>query len=283
MLNIEDFYDLEKRGLVISRHTDNKVLFKYHNSVFYNNLWDESPLLLEARGIVFDKNTGAILQRPFHKIFNVGENGQEEPQGCVAYRKVNGFMCAATVIDDKLFVTTTGSMDSDYQKLAYKWVDSYIAWDTFREHITYLFEICDDSDPHIVPESSGIYFLSARYKNTGEYMSKGLEWHISYILGCKCALPGQDSLSEGWVYYDDTSGAPIAKTKTPHYLSKKALMRMGKKQTGIMFNNSDEFRKRLDEEFFNLFDHILLTYTHNQWLDLNEQDRRAIIEEYFNE
>ena len=49
-------------------------IYKYSKMVFFDALWDKSPLLLKARGLVLDA-AGNILVHPFDKVFNYGENG----------------------------------------------------------------------------------------------------------------------------------------------------------------------------------------------------------------
>lgn len=280
----EDLLELEKSGLVIGKRLNGRVLFKYHNKVFYNNLWNVSPALLEARGIVFDEDTGECLQRPFHKIFNVGENGTQEPDSDhVKVMKVNSFMCAASVLDNgELFVTTTGSMDSDFVDLATKWVNT-LNVDKFVEGYTYLFEVCDKTDPHIVDEQEGIYLLSIRRKYTGSYIRREIVEDEQSALNSKVInWVDISDTKEGWVYYDN-QGTPVAKTKTPHYLSKKALMRMGKKSVDQMYDHPELFKQRLDEEFYEVYDYLTDTYTKDVYASFSEQERRQIIERYFYE
>ncbi len=58
-------------------------------------------------------------------------------------------------------------------------------------------------------------------------------------------------------------------------------MRLGSKQIGNMFDNPELFRQRLDEEFFEIFDTILLS-GREFWSTLDEQDRSKFLEDYFN-
>lgn len=45
----------------------------YDYSYAYPALFEEHPARLECRGIVFDKATGEVVCRPYHKFFNAGE------------------------------------------------------------------------------------------------------------------------------------------------------------------------------------------------------------------
>lgn len=274
--------------------------FKYHNKVFYNNLWDQyGPALKEARGIVYDQND-QIVQRPFKKIFNHGENatGLEYNDGMLvtAVRKVNGFMAAASYHRSRCVVSTTGTTDSDYAKLALERVMAdYGLVDLMKQmgSFTFILEVCDDTDPHIVHENEGVYLLGIRHKETGVLMTvdmvqslardKGIQfpeviktnnWKVLNEL-----TPNVDH--EGFVVYDHFGQQQLYKTKSPHYLSKKAMMRMGRKGAGQMFDNPNEFRRRLDEEFYELHDHLLKVSTKEDWLNADEQSRRWYIEDYF--
>lgn len=75
-----NFDDLLKDGLVVQKHYPNGLkLTKYHNKVFYKNLWNLDPRLLEARGIITDQDDNIIVW-PFTKVFNHHENGVNIPR-----------------------------------------------------------------------------------------------------------------------------------------------------------------------------------------------------------
>lgn len=291
---IELMEDLVNRKLAIKK-TDNQgyTTYKYHNKVFYNNLWDKSPALYECRGIVY--SNGEIVQRPFRKIFNLRENGADVPEGeFITVRKVNGYMAAASWVGGKLLVSTTGTTTSDYAEMAREWLLPYSNYISKMPNHTFVFEIVDVSDPHIVEELPGVYLLGIRHKKTGDLINivdvlenvagemgvKSPEYQIgvdkynftNMLKSCK---------HEGFVVWSADGRDMIVKAKSPYYLSKKALMRMGKKNIGKMFNESDAFKKRLDEEFYEVYDWILCTQTEDSYLELGEQGRRKLIEEYF--
>ena len=88
------FQELIAKGLVKQKRYDNGLsVFKYTREVFYKALWNEDPLLLEARGMVLDDDGNKVIW-PFTKVFNHHENGTELDLDTVvvAPRKVNGFM-----------------------------------------------------------------------------------------------------------------------------------------------------------------------------------------------
>ena len=73
----------------------------------------------------------------------------------------------------------------------------------------------------------------------------------------------------------------VMKLKSPHYLTKKFLMRMGKNKVEYMFNEKEEFLKNTDEEFYGVVNHITRFFTMEDWKARDDVARRAIIEEFF--
>ena len=61
----------EELGRVSAHRQGNLVGFKYTNGTIYSQDWD--VVTLNARGIVFDSQTGNVIARPFKKFFNYNE------------------------------------------------------------------------------------------------------------------------------------------------------------------------------------------------------------------
>jgi hypothetical protein len=55
------------------------------------------------------------------------------------------------------------------------------------------------------------------------------------------------------------------------------------KRATLMFDNPEEFRKQIDEEFYDLHKYLLDGYTKEYYISLNETERKQIIERYFDE
>lgn len=294
----EKLMNLVDQGLVVLKVDDRGYqTFKYHRKVFYKNLWHLDDALLEARGIVFDKDNN-IAQRPFLKIFNLGENGHDvyDNRYYVVSEKVNGFMGAVSAGDDyNLLYSTTGSTTSDYVGLIKKHLtkenENFIM--AFQGY-TYLFEVCDPSDPHIVEEEEGAWLIGMRNKKSGDMLSLTDLNKIAiagnfkfkrpfHLSGVELRERARDTKGEGYVVYEGDGIVPVLKIKSPHYLSKKALMRMGKNTVNQMYDSPREFRERLEEEFYGCLEWILETFTKSEWASMAEQKRRTILEEYFNE
>lgn len=227
-------------------------VLKYKRRVFFDALWNE--YLEECRGTVIDRDFNVIV-RPFTKIYNHGIEDRApvfKPNDVVmAYDKVNGFMCAVTVYNGELIVSTTGSLDSDFAKLAEsminqantKAIKEYCETDENGNGVhTLMFEVCHPSDPHIIPEQKGLYFIGHR-ENTwdsdmshmaSEYMTRwlvdaagfmGVLAVPSYMVTTVADLEESmlTSRREGVVFYHADGRA--AKIKTKWYLAQKFVAR----------------------------------------------------------
>lgn len=239
---------------------------KYTRKVFYDNLWHENEELLEARGHV-ETADGKVVIRPFTKIFNRGENGTDidRDEDVIAIRKVNGFMACATYVPevDEVVVSTTGSLDSDFVGYAERWITKEIKdlIKSFYPDITFIFEIVDPEDPHIVKEEYGAYLLGARlltdptaytssvyWEGWLDAMARELkvkrpEWKVCKF--SEVVAEAKSCFHEGFVVYSSDTALKI---KSPFYLTLKAAAR----KKDIMSLN----KQMVDEEFYDLIDHI---------------------------
>lgn len=292
--NVDDLIEqglVKKKTYTEGRYAGLSVL-KYSRKVFYDNLWYLDDRLLECRGIVVDEDDNVIVL-PFKKVFNLGENNTKvDPDAdVVCARKINGFMAAATMTEKYgLIVSTTGSLDSEFVSIAEKWVNT-LNKDQFLLNGTYLFEVCDNSDPHIVEEKQGIYLIGAQWNYESILVhERTLDYHAKLL---NCLRPevweGKfkdlplDVKHEGYMVRDSSTGETLCKIKSKHYLGKKALQRVGKTKASKMWNNPELFKQQLDEEFYKVFEKILDTFTQEGYLSLPEQERRSWIENYFEE
>lgn len=258
---------------------------KYKNKVFYKDLW--TPELCEMRGLVVDEHWNVVV-RPFDKIFNRGEvlaPNWDHGEPVVAVRKVNGFMAALTKDEDYGYiVSTTGSLDSPFVELAEKHLEP-IKSHGLINGVTYLFEIVDESDPHIVDEEPGPWLIGCRtvasriqlHECDLDIIARGMkvkrpEWkhcHFGEILEERKTVE-----HEGWVCYNFNYDNAV-KIKSAYYLTKKLFMRIrGEKLTPQWFSAN---RDNIDEEFYPLFDAI---ERDAQFPDLDQMQRREWIERY---
>lgn len=266
---------------------------KYKNRVFYDNLWNTSPELLESRGHVYDSDSKVVVN-PFTKIFNLGENNTyiNRDETVLALRKVNGFMCGVTYIPsiDQVVVSTTGSLDSDFVTLANTRVPDEVK-DFIRSHAietepqTWLFEVVDPSDPHIIVETPGIYLLGARKVcSTVSYYTTPAEQEYYDQVAAQLGImrPEWEVVNfqqlvnrsktvhhEGWVVYGFTSKT-VLKIKTPFYKVNKMLAR---KKEILTLDKS-----KVDEEFYPLLEHV--KSLGDQFTNMPEQERLTYMKEW---
>lgn len=258
---------------------------KYHRRVFYKGLW--TPELAELRGLVVDAHWN-VVARPFTKVFNRGENGTDFDRSEIvqAVVKVNGFMAAATLTQDHgLLISTTGSLDSDFVDLASKHIGDL----DFEPGYTYLFEICDPADPHIIPEVHGAYLIGMRDLEVvpdqmiGEHQLDAVAQrlgvmrpdHFTTRFGALLdSMP--DVRHEGFMVY---SGTGALKLKSPYYLTNKLLARI--RDTKLdKWVDSGYIREVVDEEYYPLIDHVAAHRA--EFIALDEQARLDFMKEFLN-
>lgn len=293
-------------------------VLKYTRKVFYDNLWDAAGILKECRGMVVDENYKPVIV-PFTKIFNRNENGADIPldEQVTCVMKINGFMAAATYTKKYgVIVSTTGSLDSDFVKLAKKHLDPVVVpWiaKNAQEGLTFVFEICDETDPHIIEEAWGAYLIGvmcAFYTRSGDLlkhcyfedtidglaiqMSKNFddaddlescipeigevvmrpEWFRAKFGDIMQMMPIQRH--EGWVVYGKET---VLKIKSPHYLVKKLFAR--KKNEYLSPDWLVSCKQTIDEEFYPLVDFITEDLDFFKMLD--EPQKLKYIEKFLTE
>ena len=269
-------------------------VLKYKNKVFYDNLWNDD--LVEMRGRVVDAEGNTVIN-PFTKIFNRFENKTDIDRNelCLAVEKVNGFMAAMTYVPsiDKVVISTTGSLDSDFVDIAAKHLD------VLKEKVrktstmgTFLFEIVDESDPHIIKEKAGAYLLGFRRLDEKAYFSTPTDemlydqiaeqWGIrrpQWFKGrfSEIVVMAREAMHEGYVVYGLESEKSL-KIKSPYYLTTKFLARIGADKLADKMKNKVELKKTIDEEFYDLIDFV------DEYLDvfkmLDDQGRIVMIENF---
>ncbi len=290
-------------------------VLKYKNNVFWDNLWHTDARLLECRGMVVDAEDNVVIW-PFTKIFNRFENGTDLPldKNVDVVRKVNGFMASVGVYKGKLIVSTTGTLDSEFAKLAEGMIYDQcndiptLLWWMENAKATFIFEICHSSDPHIVNEEQGVYLIGVRIHNTQSETIMVPEGGLNQFAnryGFKrpevftfvdgdapnttrvvkfgdVVKMAKECNHEGFVVRSLSYPYELLlKIKSPHYLAKKFLMRGSQNKWDMIWDNPKEAKKRIDEEFYELLDWLRWSYEKEEWAAKDSQYRRMIIEKYF--
>ncbi|AXQ66659.1 RNA ligase [Vibrio phage vB_VpS_PG07] len=307
-LNLVQLHDLVSQGLVRTKEYPalGLTIHKYSRKVFYDALWGTGPMLEESRGLVLDSE-GRVIMRPFRKVYNYLERDTckyVDPNMKVrVVEKVNGFMAQAVKFAGQTLIGTTGTLDSDYSKLARKVIESAtpieelygITDNKFRgfENYTTLFEICDPSDPHIIPEEAGAYLIGIRCNQTGELLDEMKLDLYAHIWGFKrpkhFVTTFEDAVAmrktckhEGYMV-QSLNGEVLCKMKSHYYLAKKAFMRMGKQRCALMYKNPTKFKEQIDEEFYGVVDYITKVYTEEEWNGRTPLGREDVFCSFFAE
>jgi hypothetical protein len=201
-----------------------------------------------------------------------------------ASRKVNGFMVAVTWHEHDLLVSTTGSIDSDYVKMARELIEPNI--DRYREtcgensNYTFMFECVHRNDPHIIPEKEGMYFLGARVKELGSRIMTNFflpeEFNAIRVEQMWAPMEYVEMIAkqvkhEGFVIY---AGNSATKIKSPYYLVKKFVARSPRTDKLMR----PDIKNNIDEEYYPLIDAIQADI--EAYTALDEQARLAWVREF---
>ena len=291
-------------GLVQLKESSSRpglAVAKYKRKVFYDDLWNRQ--LEECRGAVFDVESKKIVILPFRKIYNYGIDPKSPKFGdstvCVAYRKVNGFMLAVTLVEGAITLSTTGSLDSDF--VGYGWdlirkmdrgeYDNFALFLSRHPGMTHIFEAVHPDDPHIIPEVEGLYYLGSRYHNTESGIvniaaaDPGGSGYALAKSGIFVLQPEKTTVGalkekamkvdhEGFVFYTPTGAAKI---KSPYYLAAKLFARAGNLDRLL----NGKAKDYLDEELWPLVDAVKAD--REFFATLGEQERLTYCREILNE
>ena len=285
-------------GLVNMKECGNDIfVLKYKKKVFYDNLWND--YIAECRGTIVDKDFNLVTY-PFTKIYNYGIEKEApvlaDDTKVTAFRKVNGFMVAMTVHNGELLVSTTGSTDSPFVDMAKEMMVTHAPLADWRMALgtadtlgmTFMFECVHPSDPHIIPEKSGMYILGYRENTWGSKVGHDpyVLMDLARMLNCYHAESittnmarlkelAKECKHEGYVFYTDDGVS--AKIKSPYYLTSKWVAR--NPRTDKLVDLNKDIKHNIDEEYHNLIDAIRLNIV--EYTAMTEQERLAWVRNYF--
>jgi RNA ligase len=270
---------------------DGLYVLKYKKKVFYDNLWND--YIAECRGSIVDADFNLVTY-PFTKIYNYGIEKEApvlaDDVKVTAYRKINGFMVAVTWYNGDILVSTTGSTDSDYVKMARELIEPNI--DRYRmtcqvhEGYTFMFECVHKLDPHIIPEKEGMYLLGMRYNAFGspiihevgamflQTAFHSLPVEVYYTTMGELKAMVKTVKHEGFVFY--TEDRVSAKIKSPYYLTSKWVAR--NPRTDKLVDLNKDIKHNLDEEYYPLVDAIRANIV--EYTAMDEQARLSWVRNY---
>ena len=289
-----NFDDLVEQKLVTKKSLPqyaNLSLYKYARKVMYDNLWNTDNRLLMARGIITNDNTDEIVVFPFNKSFNYNEKEApkiESDRLVKVVRKINGFMFGITPLEeDEIIFSCTGSVDSDFSKLAQSKFTNDHQIEKLLTGWTYLFEVTDHRDPHIVNEDPGLWLIGMRNLNTGKLESQEVLDTLAKPINAaprflrpeyKVCMFGEIDMSarhEGYMVYDFYTNELLCKMKTPYYLAKKFIMRKSIEKVVAAAKNPQNLFFPAEYRFIAQFisDNVFW------WQYVNEQDKGKVFDD----
>ena len=140
----------------------------------------DSAILRECRGLIFDSE-GAVLSRPFHKFFNVGEKEETSPdlidmdKEHVVLEKLDGSMIRPLFLDTTVRWGTKMGL-TDVSSLAEEFVETRPQYNALALHcrtkaLTPIFEFCSQRNRVVVDYPRPRLVLTAvRHNNSGVYL-----------------------------------------------------------------------------------------------------------------
>ena len=271
-------------------------VLKYKKTVFFDDLWND--YLEECRGTIVDADFNLITY-PFTKIYNYGVEAKapvlSDDTKVTAFRKVNGFMVAATWHNGDVLVSTTGSTDSPYVAMAKEMMLKHMSWTDWQlafanddmRGMTFMFECVHPNDPHIIPEEAGMYILGYRENEWGSKIGHDPHMLIELSHMFNCFRPdsvttnmarlkemAKECRHEGYVFYTDDGVS--AKIKSPWYLTSKWVAR--NPRTDKLVDMKNDIKKNLDEEYYPLVDAIRANI--DEYTAMDEQARLAWVRNF---
>lgn len=144
MFNLADLQQLiAARYVAVQKHpTASLFIYNYTAQTQYNNVWNE--ITLQCRGLILDEN-GHIVARPFPKFFNLGEQANQviPNENFEVYEKLDGSLGILYWLDNKPFIATRGSFQSEQSQKANELLNTKYAHTIVQlnPQYTYLFEI----------------------------------------------------------------------------------------------------------------------------------------------
>ena len=185
---------------------------------------------------------------------------------------------------NEVIYSTTGSLDSSFRDLVEKHLTQYEnLFKVYPDH-SFMFEICDETDIHIIREEFGAYLIGCRNVANGKHLTEeqlddiAKEYDIKRPYH-KIVTFGElkDELKtcqhEGYMVYS-LDGTKRFKMKSPHYLISKFLGRGKNENLETKLAN----KALLDEEFYPLVDYV--TANIDEFKSLDELGKIAYIQEF---
>lgn len=164
---------LADEGNVDAIIQDDLILFNYNREATFANTWNWFER--QARGLIFDLNTGECVARPFEKFFNWGEYGKFNNSGIYKItEKIDGSLGIGFFHKGYFRVVTRGSFTSPQSIWATYWLRDRMNSELLMgkyQYYTYLFEIIYPENQIVVDYGTErkCVLLDVRDNQTGNY------------------------------------------------------------------------------------------------------------------
>ncbi len=171
-------------------HKEEIRFYKQHNGIIMSmyihmdSKTFDSPEARECRGTAFDQE-GAVVSRPLHKFFNMGEKDYLAPDKLIArtdvaavFDKLDGSMVATSWVKGDLAWRSKKAFNSDVVKLAQEFIaypenvgiEEFAYWCAFHGR-TAIFELTHPQAQIVVPQTKPqMRLLHVRDNITGAYV-----------------------------------------------------------------------------------------------------------------
>ena len=231
-MKLNHFYKARNEGLVYEFGDENIVGFVYSHDTIKNRVWNQTTRA--ARGILFNRNTGAIVARPFDKFFNLFERPETEVDNLptcpfIVEEKVDGSLGIIYHFEGTWRIATKGSLSSDQAVYAthnllplYDFSKADTAWTILAEIIYPENRIVLD-----YKDTQELRLLAVRHKHTGEEIPPGRLPILAGQFGMpiRATYPAEKEITK-LPFWDNMEGYVIrfdnglrVKVKNPWYLT----------------------------------------------------------------
>lgn len=219
------------------------IMFKYSQVDSDFNI----KLVRECRGLVLDEDTKEIVSFPFTKFGNMGESycPDIDWKSASVLQKVDGSLIKIVRLDDKLLISTNGTILADnapvaeqvgckyksFGEIARDILDKkYVAYYDFEEGKTYMFELVSPYTRVVISyPKADLYFLGERdnktFQETLPYDDKHVssffkmpeQFNLHSVDECIAATKAMPWDEEGYVVVDKNFNR--VKIKSPAYVA----------------------------------------------------------------
>lgn len=150
------------------------ISYAYFNKATFSDAISE-----ECRGTVFCRKTGALIARPLHKFFNVGERESlselDLNDVLAVWEKLDGAMINSVIMNDKVLLKTKNSFFSESARKANLFIGKNKNYHDFclaiGQDYTVIFEYLDPYKVEVVNQKvEKLVFLHLRHNESGDYV-----------------------------------------------------------------------------------------------------------------